>query len=127
MGKKYEAAAAKVDRTKRYSVDDAVALLKETVALRATRFDQTVNIAINLGVDPKHADQMVRGAVVLPNGYRSPAGTSTSITFTGRLFGETSVRAVAEAYQKATDFNRRRPSLEASLQARRKEEQEKDE
>src|ERR1700722_12207510 len=67
-GKKFKAAAAKVDRNKRYSLDDAVNLIKETATLRATRFDQTVNIAINLGVDPKHADQMVRGAVVLPNG-----------------------------------------------------------
>lgn len=68
QGKKYRAAAEKIDRNKRYTIEAAVTLLKETVALRATRFDQTVNIAINLGVDPKHADQMVRGAVVLPNG-----------------------------------------------------------
>src|SRR5580700_12198987 len=67
-GKKFKAAAAKVDRTKRYSIDDAVALVKETAQLRGTRFDETVDIAINLGVDPKHADQMVRGAVVLPHG-----------------------------------------------------------
>ncbi len=67
-GKKFKAAAAKVDRNKRYSVEDAVKLVKETAELRATRFDQTVDVAINLGVDPKHADQMVRGAVVLPNG-----------------------------------------------------------
>lgn len=68
QGKKFKAAAALIDRNKRYSVDEAVALVKETVAARGTRFDQTVDIAINLGVDPKHADQMVRGAVVLPNG-----------------------------------------------------------
>jgi Asp-tRNA(Asn)/Glu-tRNA(Gln) amidotransferase A subunit family amidase len=66
-------------------------------------------------------------AVVLPNGYRSSDGTPTSITFTGRLFGETAVLAVAEAYQKTNDFNRRRPPLEASLQARRKEKEEKQE
>ncbi len=66
--RKFAAAAAKIDRNKRYSVDEAVDLLKETATLRGTRFDQTVDIAINLGVDPKHADQMVRGAVVLPNG-----------------------------------------------------------
>ena len=45
-----------------------MALIKETAEVRKGRFDETVNIAINLGVDPKHADQMVRGAVVLPNG-----------------------------------------------------------
>jgi large subunit ribosomal protein L1 len=66
--KKYAAAAAKIDRNKRYSVDEAVQLLSESAKARGTRFDQTVDIAINLGVDPKHADQMVRGAVVLPNG-----------------------------------------------------------
>ena len=67
-GKKLKAAAALIDRNKRYTVDEAVDLLKKVVDTRKVRFDETVNIAINLGVDPKHADQMVRGAVVLPNG-----------------------------------------------------------
>lgn len=68
VGKKYRAAAEKVDRRKRYSVDEGLKVLKETAELRATKFDQTVDIALNLGVDPKHAEQMVRGAVVLPHG-----------------------------------------------------------
>ncbi len=68
IAKKFRAAVEKVDRTKHYGVDDACKLLKETAEARAVRFDQTVDIAINLGVDPKHADQMVRGAVVLPHG-----------------------------------------------------------
>ncbi len=67
-GKKFRAAAEKVDRNKRYNVADAFKLLSESNKLRATKYDQTVDVAINLGVDPKHADQMVRGAVVLPNG-----------------------------------------------------------
>jgi len=67
-GKKFREAAKKVDRNKRYSVEEAFKLLKETVTARATKYDQTVDVAINLGVDPKHADQMVRGAVVLPHG-----------------------------------------------------------
>jgi large subunit ribosomal protein L1 len=67
-GKKYRAAAAKVDRNKRYGIDEAFKLLKETAELRQAKYDQTVDVAINLGVDPKHADQMVRGAVVLPHG-----------------------------------------------------------
>jgi large subunit ribosomal protein L1 len=67
-GKKFRAAAQKVDRNKRYSIAESFALLKETVAVTKTKYDQTVDVAINLGVDPKHADQMVRGAVVLPNG-----------------------------------------------------------
>ena len=67
-GKKFSKAAEKVDRNKRYPVTDGFKLLKETVELRGTKYDQTVDIALNLGVDPKHADQMVRGAVVLPHG-----------------------------------------------------------
>src|SRR5579862_6789415 len=54
-----------LDSTKVYSVEDAVKLVKE----RATaKFDETIEVAINLGVDPRHADQMVRGVVSLPNG-----------------------------------------------------------
>lgn len=64
-GKKIRAAAAKVDRNKRYTLEEAISLVKE---LSTTKFDETVDVAINLGVDPKHADQMVRGAVVLPHG-----------------------------------------------------------
>jgi len=65
QGKKYKAALAKVDRNKRYTIDDAMKLVKETAA---KKFDESVDAAINLGVDPKHADQVVRGAVVLPHG-----------------------------------------------------------
>jgi len=65
VGKKFKAVAAKVDRTKQYKLDDALKLVKQT-AVR--KFDESVDAAINLGVDPKHADQVVRGAVVLPHG-----------------------------------------------------------
>ncbi|HET6921805.1 MAG TPA: 50S ribosomal protein L1 [Anaeromyxobacteraceae bacterium] len=65
VGKKFKAVSAKVDRVKRYKVDEAMKLVKET-AVR--KFDESVDAAINLGVDPKHADQVVRGAVVLPHG-----------------------------------------------------------
>jgi large subunit ribosomal protein L1 len=64
-GKKYKASATKVDRTKRYSLEDACKLLPGT---KVAKFDESVDIAVRLGVDPKHADQMVRGAVVLPHG-----------------------------------------------------------
>jgi large subunit ribosomal protein L1 len=64
-GKKYLAALKLVDREKRYSVDEACALIGKTAT---KKFDETVDVAIRLGVDPKHADQMVRGAVVLPHG-----------------------------------------------------------
>ena len=64
-GKKYLAASKLIDREKRYSVDEACALVGKTAS---KKFDETVDVAIRLGVDPKHADQMVRGAVVLPHG-----------------------------------------------------------
>lgn len=64
-GKKHTTALAKVDRNKRYSVDEAIKVLKES---HYAKFDETVEVSMNLGVDPRHADQMVRGAVVLPHG-----------------------------------------------------------
>jgi large subunit ribosomal protein L1 len=64
-GKKYLEAAAKVDRDKNYSRDEAVKLLKETVY---TKFDPTVEAHFRLGVDPRHADQQVRDVVNLPHG-----------------------------------------------------------
>jgi len=64
-GKKYRGSAAKVDRSKKYSLEEACKLLPET---KVAKFDESVDIAVRLGVDPKHADQMVRGAVVLPHG-----------------------------------------------------------
>ena len=65
IGKKFKKVAAEVDRNRRYRLDDALSLVKKT-AVR--KFDESVDAAINLGVDPKHADQVVRGAVVLPHG-----------------------------------------------------------
>ena len=65
-GKKYRAALQKVDRNKRYSVDEAAKLITEMRI--SSKWDETVDVAVRLGVDPKHADQMVRGAVVLPHG-----------------------------------------------------------
>jgi len=64
-GKRYLQAAEKVDRNKLYTPDEAVKLVKETAT---TKFDATVEVHIRLGVDPRHADQMVRGVVLLPNG-----------------------------------------------------------
>lgn len=63
--KKYKAALGKYDRTRRYKLDEAMGLVKQ---IATKKFDETVDAAINLGVDPKHADQVVRGAVVLPHG-----------------------------------------------------------
>jgi len=64
-GKKYLNSTQKIEREKEYEAAEAVALVKETAA---AKFDETVDIAVRLGVNPKHADQMVRGTVVLPNG-----------------------------------------------------------
>src|SRR5512136_410969 len=64
VGKKYTKSKAAVE-PKRYPLEEAVALLKKVAY---AKFDETVEVAMKLGVDPKHADQMVRGTVVLPNG-----------------------------------------------------------
>jgi large subunit ribosomal protein L1 len=63
--KRYRAAQTGMDADKLYSLEEALTRIKDAPA---AKFDETVDIAINLGVDPKHADQMVRGAIVLPNG-----------------------------------------------------------
>jgi large subunit ribosomal protein L1 len=64
-GKKFAAAAEKIDRERLYTPAEAIALAKET---SPTKFDATVEVAMRLGVDPRKADQMVRGTVNLPNG-----------------------------------------------------------
>jgi large subunit ribosomal protein L1 len=63
--KKRAAVEAVLDRTRKYSVEEACALLKK---VKYAQFDETVDLAVRLGVNPKHADQMVRGAIVLPHG-----------------------------------------------------------
>jgi len=64
-GKRVRAAREGIDRSKLYPVAEAVKLVKERAK---AKFDETIEIAMNLGVDPRHADQMVRGVVALPNG-----------------------------------------------------------
>jgi large subunit ribosomal protein L1 len=65
VGKKFRAAEAKVDRNRSYSLAEAVSLVKGSAF---AKFDETVDVAVRLGVDPRHADQIVRGTVVLPHG-----------------------------------------------------------
>ena len=65
FGKKYTEAAKKIDRTKSYSVAEAVKLAKET---NVAKFDASVEVSFKLNVDPRHADQQIRGAMVLPHG-----------------------------------------------------------
>jgi large subunit ribosomal protein L1 len=64
-GKKYLAARNLLDRTKRYELTEALSLVKK---IHPASFDETVEVAVRLGVDPRHADQMVRGSVVMPHG-----------------------------------------------------------
>ncbi|HHN66208.1 MAG TPA: 50S ribosomal protein L1 [Nitrospirae bacterium] len=69
MGKKHIEAKKKVDRTRDYTLEEAVELIKE---LSHANFDETVELAVNLGVDPRKSDQMVRGSVSLPHGTGKP-------------------------------------------------------
>ncbi len=65
QGKRIKAALATVDKNKLYTLEEAVKLVKENAT---AKFDETVELSANLGVDPRHADQMVRGVINLPNG-----------------------------------------------------------
>ena len=90
-GKAYRAALEKIDRTREYEIGEAVQLLKEGVQ---AKFDQSVELAVNLGVDPRHADQMVRGTVSLPH------GTGKSIRILVFAKGE----QVMEAQEAGADY-----------------------
>lgn len=65
VGKRVKAAAENIDREKFYEVDEAVQIIKKNAS---AKFDETIDIAVNLGIDPRHADQMVRGMISLPHG-----------------------------------------------------------
>jgi len=65
IGKRTKAIREGIDREKSYPISEAVKLVKDRAK---AKFDETIEIAMNLGVDPTHADQMVRGVVTLPNG-----------------------------------------------------------
>lgn len=83
---KYLEALAKVDRNKLYKVNDAIKLLKEVAF---AKFDETIEAAFRLGVDPRHADQMIRGAIVMP------AGTGKSVRVVVITSGENISKAEA--------------------------------
>lgn len=90
-GKKYKAALAKIDRAKRYPLSEAVKLVKEN---KMAKFDESVEVSIRLGVDPKQADQVVRGTVLLPH------GTGKKIRVLVLAKGE----KIKEAEQAGADF-----------------------
>ncbi|MGB0719269.1 MAG: 50S ribosomal protein L1, partial [Bdellovibrionales bacterium] len=85
--KNNKAIAEKLDRNKFYALDEAIKILKESAKLR--KFDETIEIAMNLNVDPRHADQNVRGMVSLPNG--------TGATVTVAVFAKDDKAAEAKA------------------------------
>jgi large subunit ribosomal protein L1 len=89
--KRYLEASKKVDATKLYTSDEALKLAKE---IKNTKFDETVDLAFRLGVDPRHADQMIRGALALP------AGTGKTV----RVVAITSGTKVDEATAAGADF-----------------------
>ena len=64
-GKRYNENFKKIDKNLTYSLDEAVGILKKS---SAPKFDETIDVSINLGVDPRHADQLVRGTISMPNG-----------------------------------------------------------
>src|SRR5437773_10556434 len=64
-GKKFAAARAAIPQTRTYTIEEAIPLVQKN---KYVKFDETIDLSLRLGVDPKHADQMVRGTVVLPHG-----------------------------------------------------------
>lgn len=89
--KRYAEAVKKVDKTKVYTSDDAISLAKE---IKSAKFDETVDLAFRLGVDPRHADQMIRGAIALP------AGTGKAV----RVVVITSGTKINESEAAGADF-----------------------
>jgi large subunit ribosomal protein L1 len=89
--KRYAEATKKVDKTKVYTSDDAIKLAKE---IKSAKFDETVDLAFRLGVDPRHADQMIRGAIALP------AGTGKTV----RVVVITSGTKITESEAAGADF-----------------------
>lgn len=96
-GKKYIESLKNVDRTKKYSLDEALQLIKK---IGYAKFDETVDISINLGVDPKHADQVVRGFCVLPNGL----GKSVKVLVFARGEKADEARAAGADYVGSDDL-----------------------
>jgi len=96
-GKSYRTAFAKVDQEKSYPVADAVRVLKE---MPKAKFNETVDLVVRLGVDPRHADQQVRGAVVLPHG----TGKSVRILVFARGDKEKEALAAGADHAGADDF-----------------------
>ena len=96
-GKKYLEVKKKVDPQKKYKLDDALSLVLETAY---AKFDESVDVALRLGVDPRHADQMVRGSLVLPHG----TGKTTRILVFAKGDKEKEAREAGADYVGAEDM-----------------------
>ena len=96
-GKRYRTASQTIDRSRAYPLAEAVALLK---AYPPVKFDESVDLAINLGVDPKHADQMVRGTISLPHGI----GKSTRVLVFAKNEKEKEAREAGADFVGAEDL-----------------------
>ena len=95
--KRANAVRSAVDRTRLYSIEEGVALIK---TLANAKFDESIELAVNLGVDPRHADQMVRGAVVLPNG----TGKTVRVAVFAKGEKEREAREAGAAFVGADDL-----------------------
>jgi large subunit ribosomal protein L1 len=96
-GKNYKSAADKIDRLKHYELREAVPLIKSLVT---AKFDETIELSANLGVDPRHADQQVRGTVVLPHG----TGKSIKVLVLARGDKEKEASEAGADYVGADEF-----------------------
>jgi large subunit ribosomal protein L1 len=96
-GKRYRTAREAIDRSRAYPLAEAVALLK---TFPPSKFDESVDLAINLGVDPKHADQMVRGTISLPHGI----GKSTRVLVFAKSDKEKEAREAGADFVGAEDL-----------------------
>ena len=97
LSKRMKAITESLDRTRRYSVSEAAELVKSGAK---AKFDETIEIAINLGVDPRHADQMVRGAVAMPNG----TGKDTRVAVFARAEKADEAKAAGAEFVGAEDL-----------------------
>src|SRR5262249_60468618 len=101
MTKRFKAAEALVDRSKTYSVEEAVDIVAKSPG---AKFDESVDVSLRLGVDPKHADQMVRGAIVLPHGI----GKTVRVAVFAKGEKEREAREAGAAVVGAVDLREKR-------------------
>jgi large subunit ribosomal protein L1 len=96
-GKKFQASAKKVDATKKYSFADGIKLAVETAP---AKFDESIDIAVRLGIDPKQSDQQVRGAIALPHGL----GKAVRVVVFAKGPKENEAKAAGADYVGADDL-----------------------